>query len=104
MKRSSPGCCASTARSASASTSANRPIRAQLSAAAAADQPTAVSSASGEASTSSAISIARPGRPAFIANVADSASTVVRATGDDTRLRVVCRNAVARSGSDNIQN
>ena len=42
-----------------------------------------MSSASGEASTSSAISIARPGRPAFIAKVADSASTVVRATGDD---------------------
>ncbi len=36
--------------------------------------------------------------------MADSASTVVRATGDVTRLRVVCRNAVARSGSDNIQN
>ena len=36
----------------------------------------------GDASTSSAISIARPGRPAFIANVADSASTVVRAAAD----------------------
>ena len=39
-----------------------------------------------------------------IVNVADNASSVARAAGVVTRLRVVCRNAVARSGSDNIQN
>ena len=42
----------------------------------------------------------RLGLPAFIANVADNASRVVCATGDDTRLRIVRRKAVARSGSD----
>ena len=48
--------------------------------------------------------MARCGLPAFIAKVADSASSVVRATGEDTLLRIVRRKAVARSGSDSIQN
>ena len=48
--------------------------------------------------------MARLGLPAFIANVADNASRVVCAAGDDTRLRIVRRKAVARSGSDSIQN
>ncbi len=51
---------------------------------AAAAHPTAVSSAAGDASTSSAICLARLGPPAFIANVADSASRVVCAAGVDT--------------------
>ncbi len=39
-----------------------------------------------------------------MANVADNASRVIWAAGEDTLFRVACRNAVARSGSDNIQN
>ena len=42
--------------------------------------------------------------PAFIAKVADSASRVSRAAVVLTRLRMFCRNAVARSGSESIQN
>ena len=80
------------------STSANRPIRAAHSDAALAAHATAVSSAVGEASTSSAICRARCGLPAFIAKVAASASIVVCAAGSVSRLRVFCRNAVACSG------
>lgn len=63
-----------------------------------------MSSACAEASTSEAISTARAGVPAFIAKVDDSASIVVLAAGLTTRLRTVRRNAVARSGSESIQN
>lgn len=82
----------------------NRPIRAALNAAAAPAHPIAVPSAVGEANTSVAVCNACCGRPAFIANVADSASSVVAAVGDDTRSRTVRKNATARSGCDNIQN
>ena len=79
-------------------------MRAELSAAAEAAHPTATSSACGDASTSPAIRNVRSGVPAFIAKVAASASRVACAVGAETRLRMVCRNAVARSGSLSIQN
>ncbi|CKQ49796.1 Uncharacterised protein [Mycobacterium tuberculosis] len=63
-----------------------------------------MSSAAGPDSTSVASVMARGKFPEFIANVAASASRVLRAVGSVTRLRVVCRNAVARSGSLSIQN
>ena len=78
VKRSSPGCSAPSARCASGSTSSKRPCRAAHSAAALPAQATAWSSADGDASTSRAISTARPTLPAFIAKVALSASRVTR--------------------------
>ena len=104
VKRRSPGYSVASARLTSGPTSAKRPIRAELNAAALDAQATAMSGASGAASTSSAISSARTTFPAFIANVADSASRVIRAGGPLTRRRTVCRKVVARSGSDSIQN
>ena len=104
VKRSSPGYSVPSARSTNRPTSANRPIRAELSAAALAAHATAMSGASGVASTSVAMSRARVRFPAFIANVADSASSVSRADAPVTRRRMVARNAVARSGSESIQN
>ncbi len=89
VNRSSPGWSAAVARRASASTSSNCPVRAELSAAAEAAHPTATASACGDSSTSPAIRSVRSGVPAFIAKVADNASRVVCAPGDETWLRVV---------------
>jgi len=63
-----------------------------------------MSGASGCDSTPSAISTARCTLPAFIAKVADSASSVRCDDAVPVRPRTFCRNVVARSGSESIQN